>query len=115
MTDGIQTILYPVDDITAAKARFTELLGVSPYMDQPYYCAFTIAGQDIGLDPQGHTKGMTGPTPYFHVDDIHAQVKTLLAAGAEPIQPIKDVGGGKLVASVKDPDGNMIGLIQPAP
>jgi predicted enzyme related to lactoylglutathione lyase len=33
-------------------------------------------------------------------------------AGAETQQAINDVGGGKLIASVKDTDGNIIGLIQ---
>lgn len=41
-------------------------------------------------------------------------LNALLDADAEAVQAVKDVGGGKLVASVKDADGNMIGLIQPA-
>jgi predicted enzyme related to lactoylglutathione lyase len=36
----------------------------------------------------------------------------LLEAGAEVQQATRDVGGGKLIAIVKDPDGNSIGLIQ---
>jgi hypothetical protein len=41
-------------------------------------------------------------------------VKALLDAGTEAQQEVKDVGGGKLIASVKDADGNVIGLIQSA-
>ena len=81
-------------------------------MDQAYYVGFSVGDQEIGLDPNGHSKGMTGPIGYWHVDDIQKSLKRLLDAGAEAQQEVKDVGGGKLIASVKDADGNVIGLIQ---
>jgi predicted enzyme related to lactoylglutathione lyase len=83
-------------------------------MDEAYYVGFKVAGQDVGLDPHGHSQGMTGPVGYWHVDDIEKSLKALLDTGAEAQQEIKDVGGGKLIASVKDADGNVIGLIQTA-
>ena len=112
MTEGIRTIIYPVKDIARAKTLYTRLLGVKPYMDEAYYVAFKVGGQDIGLDPQGHSQGMTGPVGYWHVDDIKQSMKLLLNAGAQAVQEVKDVGGGKLIASAKDADGNVIGLIQ---
>jgi predicted enzyme related to lactoylglutathione lyase len=113
MTEGVKTIIYPVKDLAAAKAVFSELLG-TPDMDEVYYVGWNVAGQDIGLDPNGHAKGMTGPVPHWNVENIHGTLKALLEAGAEIVQEVKDVGGGKLVASVKDANGNPIGLIQPA-
>lgn len=110
----IQTIIIPVRDLAAAKALYGTLLGAEPYMDEPYYVGFTAAGQDLGLDPKGFDKGMTGPVAYHHVTDIEAAVERLVAAGATVGQEVKDVGGGKLIASVSDADGNVIGLIQPA-
>ncbi len=60
--------------------------------------------------------GMTGPIGYWHVDDIKKSLQSLLDAGAQTQQDVKDVGGGMLIASVKDADGNVIGLKQaPAP
>jgi len=112
MTSGIRTIIYPVRDLTTAKALYGAFLGVAPNMDQPYYVNFTVAGQDVGFDPHGHKQGITGPIAYWHVDDLEARLKLLLDAGAEPLQGLKDVGGGKLSASVKDADGNIIGLLQ---
>ena len=109
MNQGIKTIIYPVKDIAQAKAQFKALLGVEPYADQPYYVGFKIGDQDIGLDPNGHKDGMTA---YFHVDDIHKSLKALLDSGAQALQDVKDVGGGKLIASVRDTDGNIIGLSQ---
>lgn len=114
MTEGIKTIIYPVSDITQAKTLFSALLGVEPYMDAPYYVGFSVNGQDIGLDPNGHKQGMTGPLCYWHVDDIRKSLEDLVGAGAAPLQDVKDVGGGKMIASVKDLDGNVIGLLQQA-
>jgi predicted enzyme related to lactoylglutathione lyase len=112
MTEGIKTIIYPVKDIAQAKKLYSELLGVKPYMDEAYYVAFNVGGQDVGLDPNGHNQGITGPVGYWHVNDIKKTLKLLLDAGAQVYQEVKDVGGGKLIASVKDADSNVIGLIQ---
>lgn len=93
---------------------YSKLLGVEPYMDESYYVGFNVEGQDIGLDPHGHSQGMMGPVNYRHVAGLENTLKRLLEAGAETQQEVKDVGGGKLIASVRDADGNVIGLIQPA-
>jgi predicted enzyme related to lactoylglutathione lyase len=114
MTSGIKTVIYPVKDLAQAKALYGSLLGVEPDMDEAYYVGFRVGDQDIGLDPHGHSKGMTGPVGYWHVDDINESLKGLVEAGAVEQQAIQDVGGGKLVASVTDADGNGIGLIQTA-
>ncbi|MGW2638893.1 VOC family protein [Streptomyces sp. NPDC001348] len=112
MTAGLQTIIYPVKDLARAKALFSALLGVEPYADEPYYVGFKAAGQDVGLDPNGHAKGMTGPVPYWHVTDLRERLAALLETGAELLQDAQDVGGGRLIASVKDTDGNLVGLLQ---
>ncbi len=111
MSNGVKTVIYPVKDIAKAKSLFTALLGKQPYADQPYYVGYKVGDQDIGLDPNGHKHGMT---PYFQVDDIKQSLQALLNAGATTIEDIKDVGGGKLIAVVKDAEGNIIGLSQNA-
>ena len=112
MTSGLRTVIYPVQDLDAAKALFGALLGSAPVMDEPYYVQFHDAGQEIGLDPHGHAKGMTGPVCYWHVDDIEAAFKALVAAGAKEQQSVQEVGAGRRVATVTDPDGNAVGLLQ---
>jgi len=109
MNQGVRTVVYPVKDIAKAKALYRQLLGAEPYADEAYYVCFKVDGQDIGLDPNGHKAGMTA---YYHVDDINKNLQSLLDAGAQLVQEVKDVGGGRLIASVKDPYGNIIGLIQ---
>jgi predicted enzyme related to lactoylglutathione lyase len=112
MNQGIKTIIYPVKDAAHAKALFNKLLGSEPYADQPYYIGYRVGEQEIGLLPGGHATGMSGPLGYFHVDDIKKTVDALVNEGAQILQPVKDVGKGRLVASVKDADGNSIGLLQ---
>lgn len=99
MTMGLQIVMYPVKHVAAARNLYGQPFGVEPYMDEAYYVGFNVDGQDVGLDP-GHRKGMTGPIGYWHVDDIEQSIQTLLDAGAETGQPLKDVGGGKLIATV---------------
>jgi predicted enzyme related to lactoylglutathione lyase len=112
MTSGAKTILFPVTDLTAAKAVYTALLGVEPAHDAAYYVGYEVAGQHIGLVPDGGRGGLTGPTVHWHVDDIAAALEGVLKAGATELSPAKDVGGGRLVATVKDADGNVVGLLQ---
>lgn len=112
MNQGLRLIVYPVKDIARAKALYGKHLGVEPYADAPYYVGFRLGDVEIGLDPNGHSKGMTGPVGYYQVDDIKQSLQVLLDAGAQAQQAVTDVGGGKLIASVKDADGNVIALTQ---
>lgn len=109
---SVKTIIYPVKDLAATKALFSSLLGAEPHTDQPYYVGFTAGEQEIGLDPNGHSKGLTGPVAYWHVEDIQARLAALVAAGGKVQQDVQDVGGGRQIASVTDPDGNAIGILQ---
>ena len=111
-TQGIKTVLHPVSDLEAAKAVYTALLGIAPQADAAYYVGYDVAGQHIGLVPGGGPQGMTSPVAYWHVPDIEAKLAEVTAAGAAVKDPARDVGGGRLVATFTDPDGNVLGLLQ---
>jgi predicted enzyme related to lactoylglutathione lyase len=111
-TQGIKTVLHPVSDLAAAKAVYTALLGAAPQHDAEYYVGFDVEGQHIGLVPGGGPQGMTSPVAYWHVPDIEAKLAEVIAAGATLKDAARDVGGGRLVATVTDPDGNVLGLLQ---
>jgi predicted enzyme related to lactoylglutathione lyase len=111
-TQGIKTVLHPVSDLDAAKAVYTALLGQPPQHDASYYVGFDVEGQHIGLVPGGGPQGMTSPVAYWHVSDIEAKLADVTAAGATVKEAPHDVGGGRLVASFTDPDGNVLGLVQ---
>jgi predicted enzyme related to lactoylglutathione lyase len=111
-TQGIKTVLHPVSDLAKAKAVYCALLGEPPQTDESYYVGFEAAGQQIGLVPGGGPQGMSSPVAFWHVPDIEAKLAEVTAAGATVKEPAHDVGGGRLVATVTDPDGNVLGLLQ---
>ena len=41
---GLRTVIYPVNDLDAARAWWTGFLGIDPYYVQPYYVGFEVAG-----------------------------------------------------------------------
>ncbi len=108
MSQEIKLIVYPVKDFAAAKKLYGTFLGVEPYADSPYYVGYKVGDQEVGL---AHGDSV-GPIAYCDVGDIKTSLQALLDAGGQTVQAIKDVGGGLLVASVKDADGNVIGLRQ---
>jgi predicted enzyme related to lactoylglutathione lyase len=111
-TQGIKIVLHPVSDLETAKAVYAALLGEAPQADSSYYVGFEAAGQHIGLVPGGGAQGMTSPVAYWHVPDIEAKLADVTAAGGTVKECPRDVGGGRLVATFTDPDGNVLGLVQ---
>ncbi len=111
-TQGIKIVLHPVSDLAAAKAVYTALLGLPPQADSSYYVGFEAAGQQIGLVPGGGPQAMSSPVAFWQVSDIEAMLAEVTAAGATLREAAHDVGGGRLVATFTDPDGNVLGLFQ---
>ncbi|WP_329612024.1 glyoxalase [Streptomyces brevispora] len=109
---GIKTVLHPVKDLVVAKSVYTALLGIKPQTVSDFYVGYDIAGQHIGLVPGADTQGMSAPVTYWHVPDIEAKLAEVTAAGAVIRNPAADVGGGRLIATVTDVDGNVLGLLQ---
>jgi predicted enzyme related to lactoylglutathione lyase len=111
-TEGVKTVLRPASDLTAAKAVYAALLGVAPQHDSDYYVGFDVAGQRTGPVPGGGPQGMTSPVAFWYVSDIEAKLAEATGAAAIVTEPVRDVGGGRLVATISDPDGNLLGLFQ---
>jgi len=107
MAQDIKLIVYPVKDLEAAKTLYGKFLGVEPYADGEYYVGYKLGNLEVGLDPNGQAV-----IAYVDVDDIKSYLQTLADAGATTQQEPKDVGGGLLIAQVKDADGNVLGLRQ---
>ncbi len=112
MIQGIKLVVYPVKDLAQAKTLYSKLLGVEPYADGDYYVGFRVGDQEIGLDPNGHNKGVTGPLVDRQVNDLKKSLQEFLEAGAQLQGKVQDVGGGMLIATIKDADGNVSGLRQ---
>jgi predicted enzyme related to lactoylglutathione lyase len=108
---GLRTVIYPVADLQAATQWYQQVFQVSPYFNQPFYVGFAIAGFELGLVPDGQPS-RDGQVVYWGTDDIHTDVERVRGLGAEIVAAVTDVGDGIYVASLADPFGNVLGLIQ---
>ncbi|GEP96163.1 VOC family protein [Chitinophaga cymbidii] len=110
---GLRTAIYRVGDINAAKEWYTNAFGTPPYFDEPFYVGFNIGGYELGLQPEENPVNDKAESvvPYWGVDDVDATVSRFIASGATAYEAPRNVGGDIIVAKVKDPWGNIIGLI----
>lgn len=111
---GLRTAVYNVRNVAKARDWYTKVLGVKPYFDQPFYVGFSVGGFELGIHPgTPHAqKPDTGVLPYWGVSDARKFHQQLLRLGAKPHTAPLDVGGGIVAAAVKDPFGNVFGIIE---
>src|SRR5262249_38893093 len=114
MVKGLATVIYFVPDLEKAKAWYSKAFEQTPYFDEPFYVGFDVGGYELGLHPLGttHRPGSGGHVAYWRVADIQTAVDHCVALGAEVVAAIQDVGEGIKVATVTDPFGNHVGLIE---
>jgi len=111
---GLRTAKYEVADIAKAKEWYSKALGMQPYFDEPaFYVGYNVGGYDLGLvpAPKAETKRAAAGVAYWGVEDAHGAYKRLIELGATPVEEVQDVGGGMLVGEVRDPFGNVLGII----
>src|SRR5262249_20248780 len=108
---GLRTAIYPTPDLAKGKAWYSQVLGCGPYFDEPFYVGFAVGGFELGLVPDGEP-GASGVQALWGVPDAAAELARLEELGASVHEPVKDVGGGIKVASVRDPFGNLFSLIE---
>lgn len=106
---GLRTLGYTVPDLQAAKEWYTQTLGIKPYFDESFYVGFNVGGYELGLQPSEN--GTMGMVTYWGVDNVQEAYDTLIANGSSSHEKPTDVGGDIIIASVKDPMGNILGLI----
>ncbi len=111
---GLRTAVYYVSDIQKGRDWYSSILGFPPYFDEPFYVGFNVAGYELGLQPsEGEEIVQSSKAAvYWGVESCEAALKALLAKGATANEDVQDVGGGIKVASVKDPFGNIFGVIE---
>ncbi|MFD7612545.1 VOC family protein [Streptomyces sp. NPDC059828] len=121
MLRGLTTVSFWAADLPAAKAWYTELLGTEPYFERPGYAEFRLGDyqHELGLidssyAPPGSATGPGGAVVYWHVEDVSAALDTLLSKGAKEYEPLTERGPGFVTASVTDPFGNVLGIMDNA-
>ncbi len=110
---GLRTCIYRVNNLQEAIAWYSKILGIQPYFNEPYYVGFNVGGYELGLQPE-EGKLMRGENveTYWGVEDVDAVFAQMLSAGASAHMQPADVGDGIIVAAVKDPWSNIIGIIK---
>jgi predicted enzyme related to lactoylglutathione lyase len=110
---GLRTAIYYAPDLAKAKSRYSRILGLEPYFDQSFYVGFNVGGYELGLDPDPSSSASTGSVVvYWGVANADAALKHLLSLGAAEHTNVQDVGEGIRVATVLDPFGNILGVIE---
>jgi predicted enzyme related to lactoylglutathione lyase len=114
MLQGLRTVIYQVDDLAAAKRWYADVLGIQPYFDEPFYVGFNVGGFELGLLPEEGdvSRSDTGVLAYWGVDDADAALARLLELGAGERGGVQDVGDDIRMATVLDPFGNVLGIIE---
>jgi len=111
---GLRTAIYHVDDINKGRDWYASVLGFAPYFDEPFYVGFNVAGYELGLQPaEGSSRDKAdGAVAYWGVENAEVAFTRIIELGATVHEPVQDVGGGIKVATVKDPFGNVFGVIE---
>lgn len=110
---GLRTTIYKVSELDKAKAWYATAFETQPYFDEPFYIGFNIAGYELGLQPEekpGINKS-ENVLSYWGVEDIQKVYNRFLELGANEHEAPTNVGGELMVATVRDPWGNLVGLI----
>lgn len=106
---GLRTVIHPVEDLSAARRWWTDLLGFGPYFDEPFYVGFEVGGYELGLLPDGNPDD--GALVYWGVDDVDAAVAEAVSLGATVHTAAAEVGDGIVTATVTAPQGFVVGFI----
>jgi predicted enzyme related to lactoylglutathione lyase len=108
---GLRTAKYTAQDLAAAKKWYIDVLGEIPYFDQPFYVGFNVGGFELGITPDTVPAAQSA-TVYWGVADAAKSYARLISKGATDFEPVQDVGGGVKIGAVRDPFGNILGVVE---
>lgn len=111
---GLRTAKYTARDLGAARDWYARVLGFGPYFDEPFYVGFNVGGFELGIVPDEQAPAIRpeAGVAYWGVANADSAHAHLLELGAVGVEPVEDVGGGIRVATVRDPFGNLLGVIE---
>ncbi len=111
---GLRTAIYAVADLAAARAWYSGVLQRAPYFDEEFYVGFNVGGFELGLvpEPDVPTDRDAAGVAFWGVTDAEAAYARLLSLGGLDHEPVQDVGGGVKIGAVRDPFGNLLGVVE---
>ena len=111
MFNALPTVVYAVPDLDLARKWYAGLVG-DPYFVEPYYVGFHVGPYELGLVPVETAAGRGGTLAYWRVSSADDAFEALVAHGAVPDEAPHSVGGDLRAATVLDPFGNLVGIIE---
>lgn len=111
---GLRTAIYAVPDLSAARAWYSDVLERAPYFDEDFYVGFNVGGFELGLvpEPDAPPERDAAGVAFWGVADAEAAYQRLITLGGHEHEPVQDVGGGVKIGAVRDPFGNVLGVVE---
>ncbi len=111
---GLRTAKYTAADLAAARRWYSDVLGVAPYFDEPFYVGFDVGGFELGITPDPAAPGERpeAGVAYWGVANAEQSFARLISMGAVVSEPVQDVGDGVKIGAVRDPFGNILGVVE---
>ena len=111
---GLRTAIYAVADLPRAKAWYAEVLERAPYFDEEFYVGFNIGGFELGLVPESDVPAErdAAGVAFWGVADADAAYSRLITLGGVDHETVQDVGGGVKIGAIRDPFGNVLGVVE---
>ena len=121
MITGVVGVTFWTDDLDKMFRFYNDVLQLPLHSRHPDFIAFSLVGPggsevrfNIGLHDRvsGNSKDPFRFMPHLGVADIHAVAARLVEAGVEFIRRPEQESWGGWVATFRDPDGNVLQLLQ---
>lgn len=115
MIQRIHNVYLVVSNMDRSVAFYRDALGLTLRFATPYWAEFDVHGFTLALQFTGPTNPFAGGGAVvdFEVKDIEGMIARLKAIETEFVAEVLDQTYGK-IAKFRDPDGNILGLFQPA-
>lgn len=116
MIEGVVGVIIWTNRLEAMSEFYRNTLGLEPHSVRPDFVAFLWGGMRLSIGAHDHVQGLS-KDPYriminLSVADIHSFYEDTLARGVRYVRPPEREHWGGYVATLEDPDGNLLQLLQ---
>ena len=116
MIDGVVGVIIWTDRLDVMTEFYRDTLGFPVHSIRPNFVAFEWGGMRFSIGTHEHVSGRTTEPERIMINlgtqDIHKTHETLKARGVEFVRLPEQEHWGGWVATLRDPDGNTLQLLQ---
>ena len=116
MIEGVAGVIIWTDRLEEMSDFYRNDLGLEPHSVRPDFVAFRWGDMRLSIGAHDHVRG-SAKDPYriminLSVGDIHTFYEESLGRGVRFVRPPEQEHWGGYVATLEDPDGNLLQLLQ---